>query len=103
MPNHRIAPHTGVRNIYVKPDLRALGEPAGDHVHPHVLPVQQRVACGEQKGSGKQIPLDFKKAVGAVIEDLAHRGVEPADYRGRENEPDDGQADALIEPVNASG
>jgi hypothetical protein len=64
-----------------------------------VFVLQQGVTRGEQKRRGKQIPLDFKKSIGAVVEDFAYQGVDGTDQGGAQNQPDDVFVDPGVEPV----
>ncbi|MNT30171.1 hypothetical protein D3C72_1659500 [compost metagenome] len=85
---------------HVDPDLGALGQAAGDHVHLDVFALEQRVASGQQERRGKQVPLDFQKTVGADVERFADHGVHTADDCGGQDEPDHVFADLGVKPVD---
>jgi hypothetical protein len=87
----------------VDPHLLALGQAAVEHVDAHVLPMQQRVAGGDQERPGEQVPLHFEEGVGTGVEDLAHDRVEGADHRGGQDQPDGVFAHLGVEPVDGPG
>ena len=77
----------------VDPGLPALGKFARNNVDTHVLVFLQRVAGTEQENHTEQIPLDFDKGVGTVVDGVAHEGIAGTDQCNDQHQPDDRLAD----------
>jgi hypothetical protein len=54
-----------------------------------VIIVEQGIGRREQKRSGEKIPLNFQKRIGTGVEDFSHQGVDGADQRRNQYQPND--------------
>ncbi len=60
----------------------------------------QGIGGAEQENGGKQVPLDFQQAIGAVVENETHAGVAGADDGHGQHQPERAFADTLIKRVD---
>ena len=84
----------------VDPVAYPLGQAAVDDIDADMLVLEQGVGGAQHEHGAEQLPLRFEPGVGADVEHLADDRIAGRDQDCHQDQPIDGLADGLVQPID---